>query len=70
MGEPKLVGLVLGLAIGIVFVWIGLWQALVVGVVGMAGFLVGKYIERELAFVDRFLARFVESRKPDEEEDN
>ncbi len=45
MGEPKLIGLVLGLAIGIVFVWIGVWQALVVGALGMAGFLVGKYID-------------------------
>jgi len=63
MDNPKIVGLVLGLAIGIVLVWLGVWQAVVVGVLGSAGWLIGKYVKGELAIVDALMDRFLESRR-------
>jgi len=63
MDNPKIVGLILGLAIGIVLVWLGAWQAVVVGVLGSAGWLIGKYVAGELAIVDALLDRFLESRR-------
>ena len=63
MDNPKIVGLVLGLAIGIVLVWLGVWQAVVVGVLGSAGWLIGKFVAGELSIVDALLDRFLESRR-------
>ncbi len=63
MDHPKIIGLVVGLAIGIVLVWLGVWQAVVVGVLGLAGWLIGKYVAGELAIVDALLERFLESRR-------
>ena len=63
MDNPKIVGLFLGLAIGIVLVWLGVWQAVVVGVLGSAGWLIGKFVAGELSIVDALLDRFLESRR-------
>jgi uncharacterized membrane protein len=63
MNNPKLVGLVTGLIIGIVLVWLGWWEAIVVGVLALAGWLIGKYIAGELGAVDGALERFVQTRR-------
>ena len=60
-----MIGLVFGLTFGVVLVWLGLWQAIVVSLLGIAGFLVGKYASHELPLVDNLLERFVVFRRPD-----
>lgn len=62
MNNPKSLGLTLGLVIGTVLVWLGLWQAAVVGILGFTGWLVGKFIVGELPILDSLLERFVENR--------
>lgn len=65
MAGPKLIGLVVGLTFGVVLVWLGLWQAVVVSLLGIVGFLVGKYVSHELPLVDTLLERFVAFRRRD-----
>ena len=51
MRDAKTKGLAIGLAMGVVLVWLGAWQAIVVGVLGLAGLLVGKFFDGELPTV-------------------
>ena len=62
MGNPKVVGIAVGLVIGVVLVWLGVWEAVVVGVLALAGWLVGKYAAGEIPIIDFLLARFLSSR--------
>lgn len=62
MSDPKNRGIIIGLAIGIVLVWLGIWQAAVVGAFALVGWLIGKYINREIPFLDIILERFFSRR--------
>jgi uncharacterized membrane protein len=63
MNNPKYIGLLTGIIIGIVLVWLGWWEAIVVGVLALAGWAVGKYVAGELPMVDGALERFVQTRR-------
>ena len=62
MSDPKTKGVVIGLAIGIVLVWLGVWQAAVVGVFALIGWLIGKYISGDIPILDVLLERFFSRR--------
>ena len=62
MNDPKTRGVVIGLAIGIVLVWLGVWQAAVVGVFALIGWLIGKYVSGEIPILDILLERFFSRR--------
>ena len=68
MDNPKMVGAVIGLVIGIVLVWLGPLEAFIAALLGLAGWLIGKYIGGEIPIIDAFLERFVagRSRRPPE----
>jgi uncharacterized membrane protein len=53
------------LVIGVVLVSVGVWQAVVVGVIALAGWLVGKYVAGEIPIIDALLERFISSRRGD-----
>ena len=63
MRDAKSKGLAIGLAMGIVLVWLGVWQAIVVGVLGLAGLMIGKFFDGELLFVYSLLERFIDERR-------
>ncbi len=63
MSDAKSKGLAIGLAMGIVLVWLGVWQAIVVGVLGLAGLMIGKFFDGELLFVYSLLERFIDERR-------
>ena len=63
MMDAKSKGLAIGLAVGVVLVWLGVWQAIVVGVLALAGLMIGKFFDGELGLVDSLLERFVEQRR-------
>jgi uncharacterized membrane protein len=63
IGETKLIGLLIGLTMGVIVVWVGWWPAVLVGALGTAGYLVGKYLARELPAVDKLLEMFVDFRR-------
>ena len=63
MGNPKLVGPVLGIIIGVVGVWQGPLDAFIVALFGVAGWIVGKYLSGEIPIVDILLERFISSRR-------
>ena len=65
MRSPPLVGTIIGLVIGVVLVSVGGWQAVVVGVIALAGWLVGKYVAGEIPIIDALLERFISSRRGD-----
>jgi uncharacterized membrane protein len=62
MNNPKSIGLAVGLLIGIILVWLGPWQALVVAVFALVGWLIGKFVAGDAQFLDALLERFVEER--------
>jgi len=60
MLNPKAIGAVVGLIIGIVLITLGFWKAFLLALFVLAGWLVGKYIHGEIdllgsleAFLDR-----------------
>lgn len=63
MSDAKTKGLAIGLAMGVVLVWLGVWQAVVVGVLGLAGLMIGKFFDGELHFVYSLLERFIDERR-------
>jgi uncharacterized membrane protein len=65
MSSPPLVGTIIGLVIGVVLVSVGVWQAVVVGVIALGGWLVGKYVAGEIPIIDALLERFISSRRGD-----
>ena len=62
MNDPKTRGIVISLAIGIALVWLGVWQAVVVGAFALIGWLIGKYAGREIPILDIVLQRFFSRR--------
>lgn len=62
MDNPKTMGLALGLVTGIVLVWLGPWQAVVVALFALVGWLIGKFVVGEIPFLDTLLERFMEGR--------
>ncbi len=68
MHDPKIVGAVLGLIIGIVLVGLGPLEAFIAALFCLAGWLIGKYIGGEVPIIDALLERFVagRSRRPPE----
>ncbi len=65
MSNPPLIGTIIGLVIGVVLVSVGVWQAAVVGVIALAGWMVGKYVAGEIPIIDALLERFISSRRDD-----
>ena len=66
MDNPKIMGPVIGLAIGIVLVWLGPLEAFIAGLFTLGGWLIGKYIKGEFPIVDDLLERFISSRREPE----
>ena len=62
MSNPKIVGVIIGLVIGIVLVWLGPLEAFIAALFALAGWLIGKYIGGEIPIVDALLERLVSSR--------
>lgn len=62
MGNPKLVGSLIGLAVGVVVVWQGPLDGFITGLFIIGGWLIGKYLSGEVPIVDILLERFVSSR--------
>ena len=62
MDNPKLLGMVFGLVIGVVTVWQGPLEAFIVGLFVVAGFLIGKYVGGEIPILDILLERFASRR--------
>jgi uncharacterized membrane protein YdjX (TVP38/TMEM64 family) len=62
MDNPKTVGAVFGLAIGVVLVWLGALEAFIVALFILGGWLIGKYVSGEIPIIDMLLERFVSSR--------
>ena len=52
--NPKLVGLILGLIVGLVLIFAGGWNALVVGIFLLGGWLVGKFVAGEIDLDDLY----------------
>ena len=63
MGDAKFLGLLLGLVIGIVLVWLGPLEAFIAALFGLLGWLIGKYMSGELPVIDALLERFISSRR-------
>jgi uncharacterized membrane protein len=59
--NPKVVGLIMGLIVGLVLVFAGGWNALVVGIFLLAGWLVGKFVAGEID-LDELYDRHVRGR--------
>ena len=62
MDNPKMVGAVIGLAIGVALVWLGALEAFIVALFILGGWLIGKYVSGEIPIVDILLERFISSR--------
>ena len=65
MNNRPVIGTIIGLVIGVVLVSVGVWQAVVVGAIALAGWLVGKYVAGEIPIIDALLERFISSRRGD-----
>ena len=63
MGNPKRVGAVIGLVIGVVLVWQGALDAFITALFVFGGWLVGKYMSGEIPILDMLLERFISSRR-------
>ena len=59
--NPKLIGALIGLVIGIVAVSAGAWEAFIVALFVLAGWLIAKFWMGEIDLVDSY-ERFLESR--------
>lgn len=62
MNNPKLIGAVLGLTMGIIVLWLGPLEAFIVALFGLGGWLIGKYLAGEIPILDTLLRRFLDSR--------
>ena len=62
MSNPKIVGAVMGLVIGIVLVWQGPLEAFIVALFALLGWTIGKYMSGEIPVVDMLLEHFLSSR--------
>ena len=49
---PKVVGIGVGLVLGIVWMWLGIWAALLTGGLALVGWFVGSLIEGTIHFTD------------------
>ena len=62
MNDPKIVGAIIGLVIGVVLVWLGPLEAFIAALFALGGWLIGKYVSGEIPIVDLLLERFIASR--------
>lgn len=62
MIDTKLIGAILGLVVGVIGVTVGPLEALYTFLLGLAGWIIGKYMAGEISIVDIFLERFFSSR--------
>lgn len=62
MDNPKLIGVIIGLVVGIVLIWQGALEAFIVFLLGLAGWLIGKYVVGEIPVIDTWLQRFANRR--------
>ena len=63
MDNPKVFWPIVGLVIGVLGVWQGPLEAFIVGLFGLLGWVIGKYLSGEIPLVDAVLERFIESRR-------
>jgi len=63
MDNPKIVGSAIGLIVGVVLVWQGAFDALIVALFVVGGWIIGKYLAGEIPILDALLERFVSSRR-------
>lgn len=61
MQNPKIVGTVVGLIIGIVLVWLGPLEAFIAALFALGGWLIGKYLSGEFPVIDVLLERLITS---------
>lgn len=53
---PKVVGIGIGLVLGIVWMWLGIWAALLTGGLALVGWFVGSLIEGTINLADLWSA--------------
>ena len=63
MLNPKLVGAATAVALGILLLTLGIWQTLVILLLGAAGYTIGKWAHGEIPRVDIFLETFFRNRR-------
>ena len=62
MVNPKVAGAIIGAIIGVVFVWQGALDAFIAALFILGGWLIGKYLSREIPIIDILLERFISNR--------
>ncbi len=62
MSNPKIAGMVIGLVVGVVLVWLGPLEAFITALFALLGWVIGKYLSGEIPIVDLLMERFVSSR--------
>ena len=62
MSNPKIAGMVIGLVVGVVLVWLGPLEAFITALFALLGWVIGKYLSSEIPIVDLLLERFIASR--------
>jgi type IV secretory pathway TrbD component len=62
MGNPKTVGVIIGIVIGVVFVWQGALDAFIAALFILGGWLIGKYLSGEIPIIDSLIERFIANR--------
>jgi hypothetical protein len=65
MFDLKVLGAIFGVVIGTVGVWQGPLEAFIVALLGIAGWIIGRFIAGEMPAVDQFIERLVETRRRD-----
>ena len=63
MLNPKIVGAATAVAVGILLLTLGVWQTLVILLLGAGGYIVGKWAQGEIPRVDVFLETFFHNRR-------
>ena len=62
MGNPKTAGVIIGIVIGVVFVWQGALDAFIAALFIFGGWLIGKYLSGEIPIIDSLIERFIANR--------
>ena len=63
MLNPKIVGTATAVALGILLLTLGVWQTLLILLLGAGGYTVGKWAQGEIPRVDIFLENFFHNRR-------
>jgi uncharacterized membrane protein len=63
MNDPKVIWTAIGLIVGVVGVTVGPLEALIVLIFTSLGWLIGKYVAREIPLIDEWMERFFSNRR-------